>query len=123
MAEMSSRDGREGDRAALVHFHVQLVAYVKVGQLHERRVKNNALRVADLRDELDHGVILSFTASVGNNSDGQSNRPCTPRRPRAGPLPYESGIFTPSAFAIRSKSSALISKRPRRKMKPQRRLS
>ena len=38
------------------------VADFEMGQLHQRRVKNDALRIAHFADRLDHGVILSFTS-------------------------------------------------------------
>src|SRR5438093_1915204 len=51
----------QGNRAAFVNFHVHLVAYFDARQLHQGRVKHQALRVADLRDGLCHLVKLCFT--------------------------------------------------------------
>ena len=44
--------------------HVQLVADLDPRQVHQCRIKNDALRITDLRNRFGHDVILCFTWSV-----------------------------------------------------------
>jgi len=55
-------DWSEYDRAALVVTHRDLIPYLEMGQLHQGRIKNDALRISNFRNRLDHPVILCFTA-------------------------------------------------------------
>lgn len=45
---------RQRDRAALVDLHVHLVAGLQVREAHQRRVKDQTMRIANLGDRSDH---------------------------------------------------------------------
>src|SRR5438876_10126556 len=54
-------DRCQNDRAAGMDGHVDLIAHLDPGQIHERSIENDALRISDLRNGLRHDVILCFT--------------------------------------------------------------
>ena len=54
-------DRGQGDRAALMQLHVQLVPHLQMREFHQRGVKDDALRIAHLGNGLCHDVILCFT--------------------------------------------------------------
>ena len=49
--------------------HVDLIAHLDPGQIHERSIENDALRISDLRNGLRHDVILCFTNRRTSNAD------------------------------------------------------
>ena len=53
--------GREHDGAAFMEGDAHLVAHFDACQVHQRGVKNQTLRIANLRDRLCHGVKLCLT--------------------------------------------------------------
>ena len=48
--------------------HVDLIAHLDPGQIHERSIENDALRISDLRNGLRHDVILCFTSRRTSNA-------------------------------------------------------
>src|SRR3954468_20580581 len=47
-----------------MHFHVHLVAGLEVREVHQRRIENQAVRVANFGNGLNHGVKLCFTRAI-----------------------------------------------------------
>ena len=56
-------DGCKYDRAALVDSDCELITHLNPSEIHEGRVKNDSVGIADFGDRLGHGVILCFTHS------------------------------------------------------------
>ena len=57
-------DGCQNDRAAGMDRHVYFVADLDPREIHERRIKDDALGISDFRNRLGHDVILCFTNGV-----------------------------------------------------------
>src|SRR5437762_1073683 len=69
-------DWHQHDCAAVVDDgDVKLIAHFHSGQIHQSRVKNNSLRIANLADGLGHAVILCFTRRPGKPKPMRSSLP------------------------------------------------
>ena len=89
---LSGRDGSAGPNERLVPFRVPDAttgALLQVGELHQRRVEDDALRIPYLGDRFNHGVILCFTpakASVASQRQAKTRNLTNPVQPLTQPL-------------------------------------
>ena len=47
-----------------MNLDVRFITRFQVRQFHQRGIKNDALRIANFADRLDHGVILCFASPI-----------------------------------------------------------
>src|ERR1700733_2070606 len=62
---------RQGDHSSFLHLNVHFVPPLQMGQVHQRRIENDAIGIADLCNFFHHAVLLSFTSpNVKHGSAG-----------------------------------------------------